>query len=193
MNKKRLLTLCECGILLAMAVSLSFISIWRAPMGGEVTLLSMLPILLVGAMHGYRAGLGTAFVYSLIQLAQALVAGNVFAYCYTPTAVVVCVLFDYIVPFGALGLSAFARSREDGHGVSRPRFIAAVCALASLRFVCHFITGIVIWGQWAPEGMGKLIYSLVYNGTFMLPELVLTVAGALLLTKSEHFMRLLRR
>lgn len=194
MSKKRLISLCECGILLAMSVSLSLVTVWRAPMGGSVTLLSMLPLLLVGALHGYRWGLGTAFVYSLLQLMLALVSGNVFAYCYTPAATVICVLFDYIVPFGALGLSAAARVRDgDGYRLSRARFMCVTCALVTVRFLCHFVTGVVIWGQWAPDGMGKFLYSLLYNGAYMLPELIMTAAGAALLSGSEHFMRLLRR
>lgn len=194
MNRKKLVSLCECALLLAMSAALSFVTVWRAPLGGSVTLLSMLPLLLVGALHGYRWGLGTAFVYSLFQLVQALISGNVFAYCYTPGATVICVLFDYLVPFGVLGLSAVARVKDgDGYRLSRVRFMCVTCALVTVRFLCHFVTGVVIWGQWAPDGMGNFLYSLLYNGAYMLPELVLTAAGAALLSGSEHFMRLLRR
>ncbi len=187
------MSLCECGVLLAMSVTLSLITVWRAPMGGSVTLLSMLPLLTVGVLHGYRWGLGTAFVYSLIQLAAAVASGNVFAYCYTPTATVVCAAFDYIVPFTLMGLSAAARVSDMNERRLRVRFIAVTAVLITLRFVCHFVTGVVIWGQWAPEGMGKLVYSLIYNGTFMLPELILTVVGAAVLTGSRQLMRLLCR
>ena len=49
------------------------------------------------------------------------------------------------------------------------------------RFVCHYITGFSIWGQWAPEGMGKYYYSLIYNGQYMLPECIFTTVGAAVL------------
>ena len=63
--------------------------------------------------------------------------------------------------------------------------------LIFVRFLCHFITGVVIWGQWAPEGMGKFLYSLVYNGSYMLPELVLTVVISALLLSSRQIERLM--
>ncbi len=188
---KKVLTLCECSVLLALSAALSFVIIYPAPMGGSVTLLSMLPLLMVGARHGFKWGLGTAFVYSLIQLCQALAAGNVFVYCYTPIAVAICVLFDYLVPFTALGFTFFAKKRDGS--VGRLRFILLCAVLIAFRFACHYVTGVVIWGQWAPDGMGKYLYSLLYNGAYMLPELVLTVVGAAVITGSAHFVKMMKK
>ena len=61
------------------------------------------------------------------------------------------------------------------------------------RFLCHFVTGIVIWGQWAPEGMGKFVYSLFYNGSYMLPELILTVVITALILSSSQIERALSK
>jgi len=190
MNKKKILTLCECAVLLALSAALSFVVIYPAPMGGSVTLLSMLPLLLVGARHGLKWGVGTAFVYSLIQLGQALMAGNVFIYCYTPVAVITCVLFDYLVPFTALGFTGLSKKQDEGSG--RVRFLVLCALLITFRFVCHYITGVTIWGQWAPDGMGKYLYSLLYNGGYMLPELVLTMAGAAVITGTKQLQRMFK-
>ncbi|MBQ9704061.1 MAG: energy-coupled thiamine transporter ThiT, partial [Clostridia bacterium] len=88
---------------------------------------------------------------------------------------------DYVVPFSILGLSFFASPRKD-EKLSIVRTLIVFGILIFIRFLCHFITGMVIWKQWAPEGMGAFVYSLVYNGSYMLPELVVTllVAGYLL-------------
>ena len=68
-----------------------------------------------------------------------------------------------------------------------------MCALLIIfRFLCHYITGVVIWGQWAPDGMGKYLYSLLYNGGYMLPELVLTLAAAAVITGAPQFKKMLR-
>ena len=168
-TRDKLLCLCECAVLLALSCVLSFIVIYKMPMGGGITLVSMLPVLLVGYRHGFKAAFSTAFLYSLFQLFQGIAGGDVFPYCYTIFATVACALFDYIVPFTLLCLTFICR------GKSNVFTAVTVSGIMILRFLCHFFTGVVIWDQWAPEGMGKYLYSLIYNGQFMLPELILTV------------------
>ena len=178
MNKTKIRTLVECALLLALGVGLSFVTIWEMPMGGSITLASMLPILLVGVKYSPRWSFGTAFVYSLFQLLQAIMKGNVFVYCETWDIVVLCALLDYILPFTVLGLTAFAQ-KKSGH-----IFLFMFFAVA-LRFICHFFSGILIWGQWA-ENMSPAVYSILYNGGFLLPELIITfaVTGPLLEVKA---------
>ena len=184
--------LCQCGIFIALATILSFLPVYKMPMGGSVTLASMLPILFIGVKFGYKWGLGASTVYMIIQLMQALIEGNVFIYCVGAGAVIVCALFDYVVPFTILGLSAFAKPKENGK-----LNIVKVCltfgVIIFARFVCHFITGVVIWGQWAPEGMGKFVYSLAYNGQYMLPELIITVVISALMLSSSQIEKLLTK
>ena len=180
--------LCECAILLAMSVALSFVKIYTMPLGGSVTLLSMLPVLLVGLRHGAKWGFAVSGLYAVFQLAQAFINGNVFPYCYTVTAIIVCVLFDYIIPFGVLGASGIVSVKSG-----KVKVLAVTAVLVFVRFVCHCITGVVIWGQWAPEGMGKFIYSIVYNGQYMLPELVLTVLALWALMSSKAVVKQLER
>ena len=183
---KKTKILCECAILLALSIVLSYVRVYEAPFGGSVTLLSMLPVLLVGLKNGAKWGFGTAFVFAVFQLIQGLAGGNVFPYCYTWQATVICVAFDYLVPFTALGLAGLARSGK----LVLWRAIVVSAAAIIVRFVCHFITGAVIWGQWAPEGMGKYLYSLIYNVQYMAPELALTLVGMGLLLASPQIKRL---
>ena len=105
-SRQSVLALCQSAIFIALATILSFLPVYKMPMGGSVTLASMLPILFIGIKFGYKWGIGASFTYSIIQLILALVEGNVFVYTVTFGAVLVCVLFDYIVPFTALGFSA---------------------------------------------------------------------------------------
>lgn len=189
-NRLNVYALCQCGIFIALATILSFLPVYEMPFGGSVTLASMLPILLIGVKFGYKWGMGASTVYMFIQLLQALIKGNVFIYCVGAGAVLICVLFDYVVPFCILGLSAFAKPKEKLNVV---KVCITFSVLIIIRFLCHFITGIVIWGQWAPEGMGKFIYSLIYNGQYMLPELIITVAIAALMLSSQQIERLLTK
>lgn len=174
-SRQRLLALCTSSIFIALSTILSFLQIIELPMGGSVTLASMLPILFIGLQFGYKWGIGSAFLYSMIQLIQALIKGNVFVYCVGATAVIVCVLFDYILPFTILGLSASARAKK-GNIVSIPKALVTFSVLILFRFICHFVTGMTIWGQWDDGFWGAFIYSLTYNGSYMLPELIITVA-----------------
>lgn len=176
------------AILTALAVALSFAKIWEMPLGGSVTLGSMLPVMLVSLTLGVKWGLASGGVFAAFQLVQALIGGNVFPYCETGWTLTVCILFDYVFPFTLLGLAGAFR------GVSLGRFRHAgaylgIVLVCLLRFVAHFVTGVAIWGQWAPEGMGKYLYSLLYNGGYMLPELGISLLLAVLILETRAMRR----
>ena len=184
-QSKRVLALTQSAIFIALSTILSFLPVAEMPMGGSVTLASMLPILLIGLKFGYKWGLSSAGIYAMIQLFQALVKGNVFVWTTTAYAVIICVLFDYLVPFTILGLSAFAKPKT-GKKISVIKTSLVFSVLIFIRFLCHFITGMTIWGQWDDGFWGAFTYSLLYNGSYMLPELVLTVlVGAFLISSSQ--------
>ena len=185
MRSKKLLVMVECAIMIALAFALSWVILWKMPMGGSVTLASMLPIMFIGIKYGPKIGLGTAFLYSLTQLAQAVVQGDVFPYCQTLFLVVICALFDYIVPFTVLGFSGIFASR------GRYGAYAGMVAVTVVRFLCHFATGVAIWGQWAPEGMGKVVYSIFYNGSFLSLDFAICLAVAIPLLQVTQIRKLL--
>jgi thiamine transporter len=189
MKKTRILTLCECAILLALSIVLSFVTIWKMPMGGSITLLSMLPVMLVGVKHGLKWGLATGGVFAAFQLVQGIASGEVFVYCTTWVTVLLVAAFDYILPFASLGLTGLTSSKNGKFNLIVTNVVFAL--LIAFRFVCHFITGFTIWGQWAPEGMGKFGYSLLYNGGYLSIELILTVAVSLLLLSRKEMRKIL--
>ena len=178
------------AILVSLAMALSFAKLWEMPMGGSVTLGSMLPILLLSLALGVKWGLAGSTVFALFQLVQALIEGNVFPYCETAGTLILCILFDYVLPFTVLGLAGALRNIRIGRFRHAGAYAGIVLALV-VRFLSHFITGVAIWGQWAPDGMGKYLYSLLYNGGFMLPELGITLVLAALLLESPEMKRLI--
>lgn len=191
-------TLVEAALMIALATVLSEIQFPLAwTHGGSITLLSMLPIIMMSLRHGTKWGLGTAFLYSLIQFVQGI---SNLAYCQTVWAQIGCILFDYLLAFTALGLAgAIAKpfkNRLAGVAVGT----AVVCLI---RFVCSFLSGYIVWkdyetafewlsnfgwGAWFNANLGEdalcWFYSFAYNFSYMLPETILTVAGAVILYKA---------
>ena len=190
MKNSKITTLTDCAVMIALAFALSFAKIYEMPLGGSVTVASMLPIMLISIKYGNLIGVGTAFVYSITQAFQALITGNVFPYCETGLTLAVCVLFDYIVPFTVLGFAGafknfrFAKRQEIGAYIG-------MCLTVLIRFFCHFFTGVVIWGQWAPDGMGKYIYSLAYNGSFLSVDFAICIICAVLMLRKSEIRKLI--
>jgi len=169
-SRENLRALVESAILVAIAFVLSYITLFKLPQGGSVTPLSMLPIIMIGLRHGIKWGLGGGLRYACLQMFQQFwppPSGTLAAYASV-------VMLDYILAFTVLGLSAIFRGRRYG-------LLYAVPLCLLLRFFCHFLSGIVIWGTYAPEGAPVWIYSLTYNGSYMGLELVFTtIIGAVL-------------
>ncbi len=188
--KRKTSKLTLAAILVALSVVLSFTQLYRAPYGGSVTFGSMLPVMLLSLTLGWRWGLTGSSIFALFQLVQALIEGNVFSASMHWSTVVVCVLFDYLLPFTVLGLVGLLRNVRIGRFRHFGAYLALILACV-FRFACHYVTGVVIWKQWAPEGMGKWLYSLLYNGAYMLPELVITLVLAALLLESAGTRRLI--
>ncbi len=176
MKNKKINILAECAIMVALGFVLSLIKIWEMPFGGAVTLLSMLPVCLVSLRHGIKWGLGTAFVYSATQ---AFVSGA-HGWGLSVTVLIVCYLLDYFVAFTALGLAGLFRSKGV---IGQIGGITLVCVL---RFICHYMSGVTIWSSAALENgfASPYLYSLVYNGFYMLPETVFTIIGAIAILKA---------
>jgi len=164
-------SLVESSLLIAIGFVLSYITIIRLPWGGSVTALSMLPILMIGSRHGIKWGLGSGFVYACLQMLQQFYpppSGTAAAY-------IAVVLLDYILAFTILGLSGLFRTKKYGLLIAAPLCLA-------FRFLSHFISGIVIWSEYAGE-QSAWIYSLTYNGSYMGIEMITTIAAIFILSK----------
>lgn len=169
MKEKTTLILAESAMMIAMAVVLSLIKVYEFPQGGSVTLASMAPIVLVSYRHGVKWGLGAAFVYSLLQLI--LPPGFYPPPAKTFIAFAGVVLLDYTIAFTVLGTAAFFGKPFKNRVLSGA---AGAVAVTVLRLVCHFLSGILVWNSFAPEGTPVWLYSLGYNGTYMLWEIIIT-------------------
>ena len=153
MRDKRLTMLVEGALMVALAFVLSFVRIYSAPYGGTVTLGSMIPILLFALRYGTGPGILAGLVYGFTQIIA------------EPSIVhPIQVILDYPMAFGLLGLA----------GVFQDRPVLGASVGIGGRFVSHLISGVVWWGLYAPEGTNVFVYSVVYNGGYLLPELVIS-------------------
>ncbi len=178
MKSWQLRRLVESALLLAMGVVLSMVKIFELPNGGSITAMSMLPVLLISLRHGTRWGLFSAVTYSLLQM----LLGFYPPPAQTLWAFVLVIVLDYLVAFGGLGL-AKAFAVPFGGANKAAGLVAAVGLPLTLRFLCHFVSGIVIWDIYAPPGVPVWLFSLQYNGSYMLGETILTTVAVLLLRR----------
>ena len=161
-------TLVECGMLIAVATVLGYIPIYSLPMGGSITLCATAPLVILSYRQGWKWGLFAATVHGVIQLMLGF--SNVM-YCPTLLTMIGCALLDYILAYAVVGLSSKFTFGIEKNTVA---VIAGTLATGLLRYLCSFVSGVLIWGGYAPEGMPVWQYSLLYNGSFMLPEIILT-------------------
>ena len=161
--------LIECALLVAIASILSMIKLAQMPYGGSVTLASMLPIILIAYRNGLGWGLGSGFVYGIVQ--QLLGLKNL-SYVTTWKSVLAVILLDYFIAFMVLGFGGIFRKSFKGQNTA-----LAVGALLGgfLRYVCHVVSGATVWAGLAIPTAAALGYSLVYNATYMIPETIILV------------------
>ena len=176
--------LVEGAAMVALATVLSFIRVFKLPWGGSITLLSMLPIVLFSIRRGVKSGLVVSFVYALVQFFQGVLDG-LFGWGLTPGMLIACILLDYVLAFFVLGLAGLFRKKS-------------IALAVGLRFVCHFLSGVVIWGSFGELWSGfstdnTWLYSFLYNGCYMLPEMIFTIIGAVALLSTPQGKKLLNQ
>ncbi len=145
------------AVAIALAVVCSMIKLFEMPMGGSVTLLSMLFIVLIAYWYGPYVGIMTAVAYGLVQF----VTEPIF---YT----IPQMLLDYPLAFGALGLAGFFNKKKYGLQIG---YVVGVLG----RFIFATSCGVVFFGAYAPEGMHPLVYSLAYQASYLVPEAGVTL------------------
>lgn len=137
------------SLAVAMSVILSFIVVFKLPNGGSVNLVAMLPIILISLIYGPIIGIFTGFVYSVLNF----VIG--------PTYILhpIQVLFDYTLPFMAIGLSGIFKNNK---------YLSIGIGFLGM-FIFNYIAGVIFWGSYAAEySMTPMLYSLLYNGSYNL-------------------------
>ena len=169
--------LVESAIMIAIGTILSEWPKIDYPLGGGLTICSMLPLVLISFRFGVKRGLTTALAYSLLQLVLGL--DNV-QYATSAGMAAAIVLLDYIVPYTVIGLAgAFKSDKRD----LRVNLVLGIVVTFILRLVCLFFTGWLIWDAlWPNEyGWSGPVYSILYNGSYMVSEMILTSVVAVAL------------
>lgn len=199
----------ESAMLLAMAIVLELVSKTFIPeqtFGGQITIVSMLPVVLIAYRHGVKWGFVATFTYALLEMAlgaktvsSAFLPGFFGDGAMIVNAIVMCLL-DYIVAYTVLALAGVFRNRIKNPGIS---LMAGSLVALGARYVTHILSGYILFSSWAewyftqdgfpawgaqlveslsPAGLGW-VYSIVYNGMYMIPEMVFTAIVALVIAK----------
>lgn len=190
---KRTFNLVLAGVMIAMGTALGFVKPFELPYGGAVTLCSMLPVMFFSYRCGLKWGLSAGLVFSVLQLLFGLDALKGIS----AMMVVGSIFLDYILAFTVLGLAGMFRGKikNDAAAFTLGSFVSMM-----LRYFCSFLSGWVLWASFNETAdmqgfiatffpaLGNLsgtalavVYSLVYNGSYMIPEIILTcVVGFLL-------------
>ena len=208
-NKTKRLT--ESAMLLAVAIVLELVSkmfIPELPFGGQITLVSMLPVVLISYRHGVKWGLVSGVAYAMIEMA---IGTKTVTAAFQPgyfgdgvlilNALIMCAL-DYMVAYTALGIGGIFRDRIENRGKA---LCCGVIVALGARYVAHILSGYILFSGWAewfftqegfpawganlvaslsPEALG-LLYSVVYNGMYMIPEMIFTATAAVLIARNS--------
>ena len=180
-KKQTVLRLTESAVMLAFAAVLSVIKIVDMPAGGSVTACSMLPLLIIAYRYGTKWGIFTAFTYSLIQLLLGL---ENFAWAPGFLSKVMLALFDYLIAFLVLGLAGLFRRKNWSQGMS---LAVAAVVTGILRYLCHAVSGFTVWRDMSVPFGQSLVYSLSYNATYMIPEIIILALGAVYISRVLSF------
>ena len=197
-----------------LAMVCAIIPFLNLPFGGGFTVASMLPIVIIAYMYGVKWGFFVSFTYSVIQIVMDLYlgkGGSTVMALFMPdsddymgiVAAISILLIDYIVAYTALCLGGVFRKRIKSKTAA---IVAGVILALGVRYICHIISGYIFYGAWAEwffsqdgfyavgdkilgafSGKGlALIYSVFYNGLYMIPEIVITAIAAIPISKISN-------
>jgi thiamine transporter len=196
-----------------LAIVCAYIPFLNLPFGGGFTVASMLPVVLILYMYGVKWGLFTSACYSMIQILLSLTqgaSGTVMA-LFMPAGDsfmgygkgVLIILIDYIIAYTVLGFGGVFRNKIKSKAGA---LVAGVVLALSLRYIAHIVSGYIFYGAWAEwffsqEGFYKiggailerfsgfglaLVYSVFYNGLYMIPEIVITAVAAVIVSRVPY-------
>ncbi len=194
-----------------LAVVCELIPFLNLPFGGGFTVASMLPIVIISYMYGIKWGLFTSFTYSCIQIILSLIMGKTVLALFTPTSddymgiaiAFAIIIIDYILAYTVLGLGGIFRNKIKNKVIA---IVLGVVVALSLRYLCHIVSGYIFYGAWAEwffsqegfyaigstilgvfSGNGlALLYSIFYNGLYMIPEIIITSIVASIVSNIKY-------
>lgn len=172
------------AVCIATSFALSYVRIFRLPMGGSITFASMLPLMLYAFMFGSKKGVLAGLVYGILQAVQDpwIIHPAQFA-------------LDYAVAYAAIGLTGCIRGFNVLNGKLRSQFTVGAVIAGALRYICHYFSGVFAFGAYGvgyaeeygiPLLADPYFYSFVYQSLYVIPEVIIvTVVGVLLLTSGN--------
>jgi thiamine transporter len=198
-----------------LAIVCEFIPFLNLPFGGGFTVASMLPIVIISYMYGLKWGFFTSFAYSVIQVLVSLIMGKTVLALFTPASddymgigIAFAIIFiDYLLAYTVLGIGGIFRNCIKNKVVA---IVLGVVVALSLRYVCHIVSGYIFYGAWAEwffsqdgfyaiggkilgtfSGKGlALVYSIFYNGLYMIPEIIITAITASVVSPISHIKKM---
>ncbi|WP_282926558.1 energy-coupled thiamine transporter ThiT [Helcococcus kunzii] len=150
----------EGGIMLALAYVLNMFKLYTMPQGGDISL-SMLPIMIFAIRWGGIQGFILGILYGILKLI-------VDPYVIHPAQLIL----DYPLPSAFVGLSgiSFLKDKKEFRG-----YLPMIVIAYALKFVAHYLSGLIFFPEYAPKGMSPAYYSFIYNITYLGPELLLFI------------------
>lgn len=187
-NEKKLQVIAEIAIFGALAFALDILQggIFRGifPNGGSIGL-AMIPILIIAYRRGIGSGLICGLLVSLLQM-----LGGIYAIASNWYLVILQILLDYIIAYPLVGMAGiFSKSyRNSTSNKQKAKFICFGTILGgTLKLLAHYLAGIIFWGYTFPENFvgGPYVYSLVYNGGYMIPNIIIAILILLLINSKN--------
>lgn len=176
------------GVLVALGTVFSFIKVFELPQGGSITLCSMLPVMLFAYLCGTKWGLAAGCTYSVLQLLFGMNALKGIS----GASLIGSILLDYLLAFTVLGLAGIFRNKikHDGGAFTLGCLVAGL-----LRYLCSFLSGWILWSAYADVNFSPMLagmsgntlacfYSLLYNGSYMVPEIIITCIVAFVIMQT---------
>ena len=165
MSGSKTVILSEGALCIALSTVFSWLVLFRMPQGGSLTL-ELVPLIIFAWRRGVRWGCGAGALNGLVHI---MLGG----YVIHPLQA----LLDYPAAYAAMGLAGLWLTwRKKSAGL-----IAGLAVAGISQFACHVVAGVVFFSSYVPEGMNPWLYSIVYNGTFLTPKLVISLIAAWLL------------
>ena len=175
------------GVCIALSFALSYIRIIHMPMGGSITLASMLPLMLYSYMFGCKKGLVAGMIYGVLQAIQD-------SYLLHPAQFAL----DYLIAFMAIALTGCLRNVPSLKGKMRTQFTLGAIIAGVTRFVSHYFSGVFAFGIFGatyadefgiPALANPYFYSLVYQTMYIIPEMIIVIVVGVIALSSANLRR----
>ena len=171
-NKSKVLMMTEGGMMIALTALLSYIRIYQAPNGGSVTAGSMIPIMIYAIRWGLIPGIAVGASYGILDFILK-------PYFVHPLQLIL----DYPIAYGALGLAGIAYYlKKEKNASGYAALIFGVSLAISGRLISHVLSGVVFFSEYAGN-QNPWIYSIAYNATYLIPELIISLLVLIVIWK----------